>query len=587
MISKKFFLVEILIVFQFSAFAQTQTLRGTVIDYDSKFPLIGVNVVLYKDSTVAKVVSTDEYGKYRIENVPVGRNKVKFSYVGYAEQTMDNVIVSSGKETILNAQLSESVNEMDEVVVTAYKPGETRNEMATVSARPFTIEETERYAGSRGDPARMASNFAGVQGADDSRNDIVIRGNSPSGVLWKMEGVPILNPNHFNIPGTTGSPVTILNNKFLANSDFFTGAFPAEFGNTVSGVFDLYQRNGNNEKYEFSGQLGFLGTEALAEGPLSKNHSSSFLATYRYSTLQIFDLLSINIGTNSVPKYQDGFFRLSFPLKNNSTLSFFGMGGLSDVKILISDQKKPEADLYAQSDRDQYFNSRMGIAGATYSKTFSANTYTKLSLAVQGSQVVSHHELVYRHSGSDGNYVVDSLLPILDYTFREGRISGGWFINHKLNSNWLMKAGLNADAVMYYYIDSNRNLDSTSAFYYQYSTRWNSAGTTAMIQPYIQFKYKPSDRLTLNFGTHAQYFSLSKSISLSNLDSEFNTIWDAISSLLSEQDCIASNKIFISTSTVCRIHSIIRFSLTIWIWILRSQFILWALTASCLHSIFI
>ncbi len=99
-----------------------------------------------------------------MEDVPVGRNKIKFSYLGYAEQTIDNVIVSTGTEAILNGMMNEIVNEMEEVVVTAFKPGETRNEMATVSARPFTIEETERYAGSRADPARMASNFAGGGG---------------------------------------------------------------------------------------------------------------------------------------------------------------------------------------------------------------------------------------------------------------------------------------------------------------------------------------------------------------------------------------------------------------------------------------
>jgi hypothetical protein len=318
----------------------SQTLRGTVTDYDSKFPLTGVNVILYKDTVITKVVSTDENGNYRMEGVPVGRNQIKFSYVGYAEQTLSSVIITSGKEAVLNILLNESVHEINEVVVSAFKPGETRNEMAVVSVRPFTIEETDRYAGSRGDPARMASNFAGVGGADDSRNDIVIRGNSPGGVLWKMEGVPLMNPNHFNIPGTTGSPVTILNNKFLSNSDFFTGAFPAEFGNTISGVFDLYHRNGNNEKLELSAQLGFLGTEILAEGPFTakdsirtKNHRSSFLATYRYSTLQLFDLLNIDIGTNSIPKYQDGFFRLNFPMKKNASLAFWGMGGLSTIAI--------------------------------------------------------------------------------------------------------------------------------------------------------------------------------------------------------------------------------------------------------------
>ncbi|MFI5135577.1 MAG: carboxypeptidase regulatory-like domain-containing protein, partial [Chitinophagales bacterium] len=511
---KKNFLTIILIEISSLIYAQpTQTLRGTVTDYDSKISLIGVNVVVMKDSSAINGTTTDEDGNYKIEKVPVGRFKVKFSCIGYRQQTIDNVIVTSGKEVVLNISLNEAVHEINEVVVSAYKPGETRNEMATVSAHPFTVEETERYAGSRGDPARMVSNFAGVSGADDSRNDIVIRGNSPSGVLWRMEDVPILNPNHFNIPGTTGSPVTILNNKFLANSDFFTGAFPAEFGNTISGVFDLYERNGNNEKYEFSAQAGFLGMEALAEGPLSKDHKSSFLATYRYSTLQLFDLLNIDIGTNSVPKYQDAFFRLNFQLKKNATLAFWGMGGLSTVDILVSNQKKPTADLYAQNDRDQYFRSNMGITGVTYSKTFSVNTYMKATLAVQGNMVNAHHDLVYRHIGSDSNYVVDSLLPILNYTFKEGRISAAWFINHKFNSHWLMKAGFNADALTYNYIDSTRVLDSTSAYYYKYETRWDSKGVTYLVQPYVQFKYKPSDRLTLNFGVHSQYFALSNSSS--------------------------------------------------------------------------
>ena len=494
-----------------ASFAQTQTLRGTITDADSKIPLIGVNVVVMKDSATINGAVTDENGNYRVENIPVGRFKIRFSYIGYQEQAIDNVIVTSGKEVVLNTTMNESVHEINEVVVSAFKPGETRNEMALVSARPFTIEETDRYAGSRGDPARMASNFAGVSGADDSRNDIVIRGNSPSGVLWKMEGLPILNPNHFNIPGTSGSPVTILNNKFLANSDFFTGAFPAEFGNTISGVFDLYERNGNNEKYEFSGQLGFLGTEALAEGPLSKNHKSSFLASYRYSTLQLFDLLNIDIGTNSVPKYQDGFFRLNFQLKKNASLAIWGMGGLSTVDILVSNQQKPAADLYAQNDRDQYFKSNMGVTGITYSKTFSANTYMKATLAVQGNSVVAHHDLVYRHIGADGNYVLDSLLPILDYTFKESRISAAWSINHKLSAHVLLKAGFNADALHYNYIDSTRILDTSSAYYYHYETRWDSKGTTYLIQPYFQFKYKPTDRLTFNFGIHTQYFELSNS----------------------------------------------------------------------------
>ena len=100
-----------------------------------------------------------------------------------------------------------------EVTIVAKRNGEVLNEVATVSAREFSVQETNRYAGSRGEPSRMASNFAGVQGADDSRNDIVIRGNTPSGVLWRLEGINIPNPNHFAVPGTGGGSISILNVK--------------------------------------------------------------------------------------------------------------------------------------------------------------------------------------------------------------------------------------------------------------------------------------------------------------------------------------------------------------------------------------
>ena len=208
--------------------------------------------------------------------------------MGYEPRVLEGIVVVSGRPVVLEVSMNESVVAIEAAEVSATESGEVMNEMATVSARAFTVEETDRYAGSRGDPARMASNFAGVQGADDSRNDIVVRGNSPSGVLWRIEGVDLPNPNHFSVPGTGGGPVAIINNKTLANSDFFTSAFPAEFGNSTAAVFDLKLRNGNQEHWHGSAQLGFLGTEVLAEGPLNREKRSSLLINYRYSTAVIF-----------------------------------------------------------------------------------------------------------------------------------------------------------------------------------------------------------------------------------------------------------------------------------------------------------
>lgn len=287
----------------------TQTIRGKVLDKETKITLPGASVVLLGDSLNRRGVATDENGTFRLENVPVGRQSIRVSFIGYKEQTLSNIIVSSAKELVLTIELEESVAALKEIEITATKKDQPINEMATVSVRAFDVEETERYAGSRGDPARMASNFAGVQGSDDSRNDIIVRGNSPLGTLWRVEGVDVPNPNHFAIAGTSGGPVSILNNKVIANSDFMTGAFPAEYGNTVSGVFDVRFRNGNNEKYEYTGQFGFLGTELTAEGPISRKNGSSFLINYRYSTLKLFESMKIKIGTSAVPNYQDGAFK--------------------------------------------------------------------------------------------------------------------------------------------------------------------------------------------------------------------------------------------------------------------------------------
>jgi hypothetical protein len=223
------------------------------------------------DSTQRKGAITDLDGNFSIESVSVGRVSLRITFFGYKTKTMSNLDLTSGKELVLNIQLTEEITVADEVVITGRKKGEVSNDMATVSARTFSVEASQRYAGSVNDVSRMAQNFAGVQGNDDSRNDIIVRGNSPIGVLYRYEGVDIPNPNHFALLGTAGGPVSILNNNVLANSDFFTGAFPAEYGNAMAAVFDLKMRNGNNEKHEFLGQFGFNGLELMAEGPLSKN----------------------------------------------------------------------------------------------------------------------------------------------------------------------------------------------------------------------------------------------------------------------------------------------------------------------------
>lgn len=498
----------------------TQTIRGKVVDSESQFPLIGVHVIAHDEANNSHSTATDEAGDFRLEQVPVGRISISFSYLGYKDYSLSDVIVTSGKEVILNISLQESITDLAEIVVVARKSGEPANEMATVSAREFSVQETNRYAGSRGEPARMASNFAGVQGADDSRNDIIIRGNSPQGVLWRLEGINIPNPNHFSIPGTGGGPVTILNNKFLANSDFFTGAFPAEYGNGLAGVFDLKMRNGNNEKLEFSGQLGFLGTELMAEGPISKKSGSSFLATYRYSTLQLFQFLGINVGTDAIPQYQDGAFRLNFPFKSGANIALFGIGGASTIDIILSKDTIPDNEtlIYGSNDRDQYFSSRMGVAGASYTHPINEKTFVKTTISASNSWIKAHHDFLPRYV-EQGAYAYvapfnkDNLPSILDYVFRENKYSAYFFINRKFNRKSSMKAGINADLFDLYYQDSARVMSfdiNNELTVKDWKTRWNSTATPLLLQPYVQMKFKFSDDFIGTAGITSVYYSLNR-----------------------------------------------------------------------------
>jgi len=275
-------LLLIISLFAISAFAQNneykQTIRGTVIDKLTQTTLPGATVIILNTDPLLGTTS-DMDGAFKIENIPLGRQSIQISFIGYNSRTISNLNLTAGRETVVIVELEEQVQKLDEVVISAKQPKDQAiNEMATVSARSFTVEETERFAGSMGDPSRMAANYAGVSMTNDSRNDIIIRGNSPMGVLWRLDGVEIPNPNHFGAAGTTGGPVSMLNNNMLSNSDFFTSAFPAEYGNAMSGVFDLNMRSGNNQKREYVGQVGFNGFEFGAEGTFKKGGKGSYIA---------------------------------------------------------------------------------------------------------------------------------------------------------------------------------------------------------------------------------------------------------------------------------------------------------------------
>ena len=408
---------------------KTQTVRGTVIDRDSKMTLPGAGVVLVGSDPIIGT-ATDMDGNFILQNVPVGRQDIKVTFMGYEEAIASQILVGSVKEVILDFELTESLVALNEISLSNVK-GEAINDMATISAKSFSVEETKRYAASIGDPARMVQSFAGVSTGDDASNEIIIRGNSPNWLLWRLEGVEIPSPNHFSEEGGSAGAVSILSTNMLNVSDFYSGAFSAEFGNALSGVFDIRLRNGNNQKHEFSAQLGVLGLELAAEGPFKKGYNGSYLINYRYSTLSLLNDLNIQVSKNTLPNYQDLSFKINLPTKKAGTFDIWAIAGNSstDEKYL------PDT---AQGDKYEYGYSDCTTTGM-YAVGLTHTIFTDKSSFVK--TVVSSTA-----SKSSETFSQMDTLGVLNENFYDDLQSGALrinsFYNRKFSSKLTARGGV-------------------------------------------------------------------------------------------------------------------------------------------------
>ena len=493
--SSTFFIIWIFLLSSSLLFAQaTQSISGTITDKQSGYPLIGANIMtLGLESDLG--TTTDENGLFRLEGLPIGRVALEVSYLGYEPAILPNLQLTSAKELVVNLQLSESINELSEIVVKANADKrEALNKMATVSTRTFSVEEAGRYAGSFGDPSRMAQNYAGVASASDDRNDIIIRGNSPLGVLWRLEGINIPSPNHFSVLGTTGGPVSMLNINNLATSDFMSSAWSADYGNATAGVFDLKMKNGNSGKREYVGQVGFNGFELGVEGPFVKGKNASYIANYRYSTLGVFKALGIDFGTGAaIPEYQDLTFKMNFPTKGKGAFSVFGIGGVSNISFLAEDLKEGESNLYSNGQQDIINASKTGVVGASHVYFFDKNTNTKITVAASGvvsSLQVDTFDLNLKHKGN-----------FLYYDQRQYKYSADIKFNKKLNARQNFAIGFTNDLFRVKNIDS---IWTGTNFY----TRLDNDELLNLMQGYINYQHRLSPKTTLNVGMHGQYFGL-------------------------------------------------------------------------------
>ena len=487
-----------------SAVAQQETkiqsvyrIRGSVRDAVSNVPIVGATVrVNNVDSVIAGAI-VSRSGDFRIEKVQIGRYRVEVTMVGYEPYVIPELTVTSGKEVVLSITLQTAYVSKAEVAVVDYRSKDeavTNSEFVAVSGHTFRPEETRLYPGSIGDPARMVQNYAGVLGANDARNDIVVRGNSPLGTLYRMEGMNIPNPSHYGALTSGGGVVSMLNNNVLEKSDFLAGAFPAEYGNALSGVFDLRTRRGNDEQFEFVAQMSFSGIEAGVEGPMWEG--SSFVANYRYSTLSAFAALGLDVGVGSaIPVYQDVTFNATTELFGGR-LTLFGTLGRSRINFIGDDVDTVRRNAYSEPDRNIRVSYASGWSGISFERSFGFDTYARL--LVGGSTTRETYE-------------GDSLNPItrLPYTDEENdfatlRWTTTGFLRHRIGRELVVSGGYFIDGTSYsLYSVLDRGLVT------QY-TPVDVTSAMVSIQTYAQAQWRPMDALAINAGINILSSSLGK-----------------------------------------------------------------------------
>ncbi|NIJ53009.1 TonB-dependent receptor [Dyadobacter arcticus] len=470
-------ILPLLLLFATSCLAQTftSTIRGTVRDADTGLPLVGATVSV--SPTEAGTI-TDPRGTFRFDNLNVGRYQLTVSYTGYGTALVSELLLESGKENVQQIRLIPSGKQLNEATVTAARP------LSFNSIQEITIEQTFRYAATYMDPARVATSFPGVAAANDQANGLVIRGNSPNSMQWRLEGVEIVNPNHLSNAGTfsdrptsTGGGVNILSTQLLGTSQFLSGAFPAQYGNVTGGILDMNLRNGNDEKTEFTVQASLLGLDFAAEGPLSKKSKASYLINYRYSFTGLLGAMGVSFGGEDI-RFQDLSFNLNFPTANGAKFTVFGMGGIS------SNTFEPEKDTIAwEFEKDGYniiYKNKMGAVGASFDQPIGKRASLRTVLVASGlntsRKAFETDKQTFGRRDQIGN---DGIL--------NGKISFNTTFSYRVNKQTRFKAGLFLTSQKY---------ETPPVFPTSEVKSW-------IIQPFVAWSSQIARTLTTEIGLHA------------------------------------------------------------------------------------
>ena len=494
---------------------QAETLRGIVKDAITGEPLIGATVKIVELQNVAAVTDVD--GNYRINISQGGRYTIETNYIGYEPSVMKEILISGAKEVVIDIALRENSTELAEVVV---KP--RVNKEATVNPAVLTggvmlsMEEATRFAGGANDPARLVMAFAGVSGEADG-SGLSVHGNAPERMQYRIEGVEVFTPNHYNDMWNAGfGLVSGLNANVIGNSDFFTSTFNANYSNALSGVFDVKMRPGNNAKHENILQLGSAFEELTLEGPLSKKSNASYIVNYRYGFTSLVDKLGLVDTDGGHLAFQDFSWKLNLPTRSAGTFSVFGLALLDKTH----DERMALEDTHSAYDASNNDGDMTQLLAGVSHKIHLGNKWTWRTTAAYNMQHITMHNY-YFGLQRDANGVLTTPLayeePEKQYLFshqkqNEDRLLFNTELSKQVTGKWLTQFG--AEYSHRFFDLRYSSVDRLYADPSTMQTYTDMKDNTGLASAFWQNLFTLSDKFSMSLGVAANYFLLSKDFSV-------------------------------------------------------------------------
>jgi hypothetical protein len=410
-------------------FSQTtnQTIRGTISDIDSKLPITGA-IVRVSGSDPVIACTTDVKGVFTIENMATGIKTIQVSFPAYEVKTIQDIEVIIGHEVDLNLTMQKAFPKADSCVIVSSNNGVPHNELPQISTHVISPDETRYYAGCDGQTSIITTSFAGIGSTQSAEHDIIIRGNSPKFLQWRLEGIEIACPYHWEDQNSSGNGMLALNNNLLATSNFYTGAFSSEYGNVLSGVYDVKLRTGDSNNFKAAARINIIYSDYTIESPIKKGYAGSFIANYRYYHIPLMIKLADPPGSRGMaPKMQDGTFKVVLPTQEQGTFTIFGLAGLSGLSTTT---QTPEANSVLQTPDNRSmlpniaqaldYDSYLGNIGINHTLNFHSgcSITTTVLFSGNGNKEDVYESIITKTDDGLGTFIFDTIGRNLNYNSR-------------------------------------------------------------------------------------------------------------------------------------------------------------------------